>query len=60
MFKGAGLDIRQMVQRFEAVSGFMIFLAGLWLLFLYARHRLAEARPTLMAFEGGGRAQPAQ
>lgn len=54
LFRGAGVDIRQMVQRFETVSGLMIFLAGLWLLFLHGRRRLAEARPAMMAFQGGG------
>ncbi len=37
----AGIQIQQMVRRFETVSGLLIALTGLWLLYLYMRRRLA-------------------
>lgn len=37
----AGIQIQQMVRRFETASGLLIALTGLWLLFLYSRRRLA-------------------
>ena len=37
----AGIEIQQMVRRFETASGLLIALTGLWLLYLYVRRRLA-------------------
>ncbi len=37
----AGIQIQQMVRRFETASGLLIALTGLWLLYLYVRRRLA-------------------
>ncbi len=49
MLNAAGIQITQIVQRFELASGLLIALTGLWLLVTYVRRRFALASPLRMA-----------
>jgi nickel/cobalt exporter len=47
VLKGTGADVRQWLQRFEAASGAMIVLAGIWLAARHLRRRLSDGVPAL-------------
>ncbi len=47
LLKGAGADVRQILQHFEAASGVMIMLAGIWLAALHLQRRLGQRRAHL-------------
>ncbi len=49
----AGLQIQEMVRRFETVSGVLILLTGLWLLSSYLRRRL-YSRPAIALAAAAG------